>query len=529
MDQSVKSLKGKKLLVGKCIQFVSVLLLTLFNLTTSYGYAWTKTFGGSDTDAGHSVQQTTDGGFIIAGYTFSFGAGESDVYLVKTDANGNELWSKTFGGSDYDWGYSVQQTTDGGFIIAGTTESFGAGSKDVYLVKTDANGNELWSKTFGGNEDDRGKSVQQTTDGGFIIVGSTESFGAGDADVYLVKTDANGNELWSKTFGGSDIDGGYSIQQTTDGGYIIAGFTFSFGAGDADVYLVKTDANGNELWSKTFGGSDIDGGYSIQQTTDGGFIIAGETRSFAVGVNDVYLIKTDANGNELWSKTFGESQIDQGFSVQQTTDGGYIIVGRHFRYADADVYLIKTDANGNELWSKTFGVSRWRFDEQGNSVQQTTDGGYIIAGYKTFSAGYADVYLIYYKPEWGIVYNTLFDSSSDLELLQQYRDEILSNTTRGKIYKKLLYKFSEQALEVLLSNPDLMEQIKILTDDNIDAVKDVLDGYEGNIYNTDEIVTFLDAYAKKSPPILKILAYIVRWDILRTQRRGELFFGFRLK
>ena len=205
-----------------------------------------RTYGGSDWDDGSSVQQTSDGGYIIAGYTKSFGAG-GDVYLIKTDANGNLLWQKTYGGSGYDDGTSVKQTSDGGDIIAGWTESFGVGGRNVYLIKTDANGNLLWQKTYGGSDYDWVFSVQQTSDGGYIIAGLTESFGAGGRDVYLIKTDADGNLLWQKTYGGSDDDCGTSVQQTSDGGYIIAGYTFSFGAGEGDVYLIKTDANGNVL------------------------------------------------------------------------------------------------------------------------------------------------------------------------------------------------------------------------------------------------------------------------------------------
>jgi len=256
---------------------------------------WIRTFGGGDWDWAWSAQQTSDGGYIVAGYTESFGPG--NVYLVKTDEAGDEVWSRTYGGDDGEFCGSVQQTSDRGYIVAGGTWSFGAGGADVYLIKTDADGNEVWTRTFGGSGDDVAYSVQQTSDGGYIVAGYTESFGAGDRDVYLIKTHESGMEQWSKTFGGSSWDCARSVQETSDGGYIVAGYTRSFGAGENDVYLVRTDVNGNEVWSRTFGGSEPDIACCVQETSDGGYIVAGSTRSFGAGDWDVYLIKTDRNGN----------------------------------------------------------------------------------------------------------------------------------------------------------------------------------------------------------------------------------------
>ena len=361
------------------------------NTTFSF-VEWEKTFGGSDYEYGYSVQQTTDGGYIIAGGTGPYGA-LCDVYLIKTDANGNKTWDRTFGGSSNDEGYSVQQTTDGGYIIVGETESYGAGEKDVYLIKTDATGNEQWYRTFGGNSWDYGESVKQTTDGGYIIAGYTQSFPFG-GDGYLIKTDAVGDTMWTRIHRGEGYDHFYSVHQTTDGGYIIAGETSSFGAGLHDVYLMKTYANGNEQWHRTFGGSDDDRGYSIQQTTDGGYIIAGNTESYGAGSYDVYLIKTNASGIEQWHRTFGGSDNDRGYSVQQITDGGYIIAGYTWSYGAgwSDVYLIKTDAVGDTIWTRTFGEIGY---DEGRSVQQTTDGGYIIGGYTWYYGQcFDDVYLI---------------------------------------------------------------------------------------------------------------------------------------
>jgi hypothetical protein len=206
-------------------------------------------------------------------------------------------FAKTYGGTSYDWAFSVQQTSDGGYIVAGGTASFGAGWEDIILIKTASNGNISWAKTYGGTHYDHASSVQQTSDGGYIVAGVTWSFGAGSGDIILIKTDANGNISWAKTYGGTNVDGASSVQQTSDGGYIVAGVTYSFGAGSGDIILIKTASNGNISWAKTYGGTNYDRASSVQQTSDGGYIVAGWTNSFGAGNEDVFLIKTDANGN----------------------------------------------------------------------------------------------------------------------------------------------------------------------------------------------------------------------------------------
>lgn len=377
---------------------------------------WQKTFGGSIWEEGYLVKQTSDGGYIIAGRTeWYYGdrpwERSSDVYLIKTDPNGNTKWQRTFGGTDEEWGYSVQQTSDGGYIITGGTSSFDAVLRDVYLVKTDSVADLQWQKTFGGSGDDCGRSVQQTSDEGYIIAGYTSSFDHGNYDICLIKIDSGGSKEWQKTFGGMGADHGYAVQQTCDNGYIIASMTNSFGTGRWDVYLIKTDSAGNLLWQKTFDRSAWDNCKSVQQTFDRGYIIAGTTCSCrAADPNlcdpnvssldpniwdfNVYLIKTNPDGNDMWQKTFGGSNWDGGFSVQQTIDGGYIISGSTYSFdtRDYDVYLIKTNSAGIMQWEKTLGGSN---DEYGYSVRQTIDRGYIIVGEtKSFGAGKSDVYLV---------------------------------------------------------------------------------------------------------------------------------------
>lgn len=357
---------------------------------------WQKNIGGGGDEVGFSVQQTTDGGYIITGYTGSYG-GSDALLLVKTDTYGNEEWIKTFGEEGTRYGHSVQQTADGGYIIAGSTSSIGAGGYDVWLIKTDADGTEDWSKTFGGSGDDEGWCVRCTSDGGYVVTGTTSSFGAGNYDLYLIKTDSSGTEQWSATYGDIHEDLGYSVRQTTDGGYIIAGLTEADILDDDNAYLVKTDASGEKEWSKKFGKTpDLDGGTCVQQTTDGGYILVGYTHSYGAEDFNVWMIKTDSSGDEEWSTTFGGDAWDRADSVQQTVEGGYIIAGMTRSLgAWEQAWLIKTDSEGTEEWNQTFGGTG---NDRALYAEQVADGGYILTGFTNSFAGGPDVYLIYYKP-----------------------------------------------------------------------------------------------------------------------------------
>jgi hypothetical protein len=354
-----------------------------------------KAIGGKKDDEGVSLIQTSDGGYAIIGSTKSFGAGGDDVYVVKLDAHGNLQWTKTIGGPDREEANSLIQTSDGGYLIAGYTESFGAGRADVYVVKLDANGNLQWTKTIGGPESETGKSLIQTSDGGYVIAGGTTSFGAGYADVYVVKLDVNGNLQWTKTIGGKGWDVGNSLIQSSDGGYAIAGYTSSFGAGGLDAYVVKLDAHGNLQWTKTIGGPGDEIGISLIQTSDGGYVIAGATTSFGAGGTDVYVVKLDAHGNLQWSKTIGGKKEDLGHSLIQTSDGGYAIAGvtNSFGLGGGDVYVVKLDANGNLQWTKTISAKDKNLIK--SSIIQTSDGSYVIAGTtRSFGAGERDVCVV---------------------------------------------------------------------------------------------------------------------------------------
>jgi hypothetical protein len=342
--------------------------------------------------------------------------------LIKTDSDGNKMWDKTFGGANIDWSRCVQQTTDGGYIITGYTElDNGPEIGDVWLIKTDSDGNEIWNKTFGGTDCEVGYSVQQTTDNGYIITGITGSYETEDLDVWLIKTDSNGNKIWDKTFGGTGIDAGFWVRQTTDGGYIITGEKETSDARYVDVWLIKTDSNGNKIWDKTFGGTYNDLGNCVQQTTDGGYIITGYTELYSSpGGGDIWLIKTDSNGDKMWDKSYGVIlNTGWGNSVQQTSDGGYIIAGFGWTFGTghSDAWLIKTDSNGNKIWDRKLGGI---VQEMGNCVQQTTDGGYIITGHTwSYGAGECDVWLIK-TDKYGRPRNKSISSSSLLRFLERF-------------------------------------------------------------------------------------------------------------
>lgn len=388
------------------LQYLLLILFTLFVSTETFAQipfqkAYGHENGGSQ---GNAIILTNSGDYAIAGWYDVDGLFSAEFYLILIDTAGDTLWTKTYGenisnfsgvlnGSGNE-GFNLVQTSDNGFMLIGERHKFKSGPSDVYAVKVDESGTLQWSKTYGGADNDYGVAVDQLVDDGYVIGGFSESFGAGIRDMYLLKLDNSGDTLWTRTYGGSTIDAANDMKQTSDGGFILVGYTFSYGAGSSDVYVIRTDSNGDIIWQHTYGGDLNDIGQAVIETQDGGFMLCGETESFGAGNKDVYLTKVSSMGDIEWSRTYGGDNFEAGKSVAQSEDGGYIIAGytRGFAANGEDFYLIKTDPEGEILWSKIYGGTS---DETAQSVLETKDGGTILTGYtRSFGVGNSNVYLI---------------------------------------------------------------------------------------------------------------------------------------
>ncbi|MEO8771018.1 MAG: T9SS type A sorting domain-containing protein [Ferruginibacter sp.] len=389
---------------------------------------WDADFGGSENEQLSCSQQTKDGGYIAGGFSESGISGDktqanqgtSDYWIVKTDANGAKQWDARFGGTSVDQLTALQQTTDGGYILGGISFSGIGGDKsqasrgnsDYWVVKIDSNGIKQWDARFGGTGPDELHSLQQTADGGYILGGSSLSDSTGDKtqksrggkDFWIVKINASGVKLWDARFGGNKFEELYSLVQTKDGGYMLGGYSLSEPSGDKtdpgrggfDYWIVKTNANGRKQWDASFGGNQDDWLTQLRQTKDGGYILGGWSWSGKTGDkskptkgdNDFWIIKIDIDGAKQWDADFGGGSNDYLSSIEQTTDGGYILGGyssspisgdkTQASQGGTDYWIVKTKSNGKKQWDATFGGSEFDFLY---SIHQTNDGGYLLGGY----------------------------------------------------------------------------------------------------------------------------------------------------
>ncbi|MHB8260588.1 MAG: T9SS type A sorting domain-containing protein [Bacteroidia bacterium] len=323
---------------------------------------------------GATVIQTNDSGYVIIGLnTDTLNAGSDDIYLIKTNRFGDTLWTKIYGTSSYDAAYRIIQTSDGGFAFCGQS------GNNPFLIKTNSFGDTLWTKQYSSTSySGMAHNLQQTSDGGFILAGEGDA--TGNTDFLLIKTDLVGNLQWAKTFGGSGLERAFSVFQINGTGYILSGFTESFSVMSDEMYVVRTDLNGNLLWSKIYGGSRNDIPYCMQKTNDGGYVLAGESTSFNGGNNqDIYVIKIDSSGNLIWSKDYDYSWYDYSFYISQTNDNGFIVSGGiNVGGGNYSPYLLKINPNGDTMWSKTIDTNNIAY-----CAIQTKDNGFSILTSKT--------------------------------------------------------------------------------------------------------------------------------------------------
>jgi len=372
-------MRSKKVLEGALVALVA---LASCNKTMEPLYTtpaeWMKSYLGAG--AARSIQQTADGGYIVAGPGYG-------LCVLKLGSDGVPSWQKIFRGNAFAYATCIQKTGDGGYIVAANTSSFGAGDNDFWVLKLASDGQVSWQKTYGGSYSDFVSCIQQTGDSGYIVLGYTFSFGAGNTDLWILKLASDGAVSWQKTYGGSSTDYATSIRQTAEGGYIVAGYSLSFGA-HGNLWMLKLASDGQVSWQKTYDGTSYGDGwvydwaFSVRQTTDFGYIIAGYTLSSSAD-KDLWVLKLASDGAVSWQKTYGGSLDDWATCIEQTADDGYVVAGMYGGSASSqgNPWVLKLASDGQVSWQKTYwGKPPYNSPGVAYSIQKTNDSGYVVAG-----------------------------------------------------------------------------------------------------------------------------------------------------
>ncbi len=360
---------------------LTISLFMSFMVCQSQSY-FQKTYPMALDQEGQDVLPTPDGGYLIVGYTNTSLLYDCDLMIIKTDALGNQLWTKTYGGSKPDFPYHMLETNDGNYFLIGYSQSYGGGDLDILLQKIDPSGNQIWLKTYGGFGNDYARDIIATADGNYMIVGSSNSSSTTGQNANLVKIDPAGTVIWDKKYGGSANDHGCIVKQCSDGGYIMLGQTFSYGVGNGDAWLVKMNSNGDTTWTKTFGGAQNDEGISLTINSDDSFTFVIRDSSNAGSDIDTRIVKTSPTGTIIWDKTYGGNKKDSPKMIQKTSDGGYVIaaISRSFGWINPDMWILKLNSLGDTTWTRHYGGSN---NEHCYTVRELADGSYIAVGKST--------------------------------------------------------------------------------------------------------------------------------------------------
>ena len=408
----------------KCSILAILLLFPFILLSQPPDSLWSVTFGGSGDDAMYAVLEVSDGNFILGGYTESYGAGMADFWLMKVDGDGDTLWTRTFGGDEFDVCSEVRQTSDGGYILAGSTRSFGSGERNIWLVKTDSIGNREWDRTIPGSDDIWRTSLHLTPDAGYILSELSTSYATGQ-QFHVVKTDSLGYVEWDTTCNGIAVD----AQPAQDNGYFLA--RYEDREGQWYLYLTKLDDQGHVLWENLVTQWGIARLTNFLQLSDGNFVFAGDSSGITYpGIIDFWLLKTDAYGTVLWSCTYGGEQPENCCDILQTADGGFVLAGYivYEWWRGTDVLLVRTDAEGNTIWDCSFGGSNNEFEDC-RAIQLTVDGEFVIAGSYCVGLDPIDALLMKLGPESHTVLSQPMPMPQKVTLYQNYPNPFNPTTT----------------------------------------------------------------------------------------------------
>lgn len=321
--------------------------LWILDLKPDGTIAWQKIYDGVRWNRARDLYCTAGGGFVVLAETGSPVSAEDDMWLLRLDAAGNVVWEKIYGGPDMEQPRAIRQTADGGYVLVGDTDSFGAGGVDAWVLKLDEAGGVVWQKTYGEAAGEYIEAIEQTADGGYILAGHISSYGAGAEDGWLIELDAAGSVVWQKTYGGAANEEFWAVRPTADGGYVAAGYVNFLEVGSWDTWVVKLDAGGNVTWQKTYGGPDMDYAVAIAQTGDGGYVVAGNTESFGAGYSDSWLLKLNPDGSLAWQKTYGGPDEDTFQAMDDVGDGGYVLTGLTASFGERGLWVLKVDADGS--------------------------------------------------------------------------------------------------------------------------------------------------------------------------------------
>jgi hypothetical protein len=355
---------------------------------------WTRTYGGVNNDGFRSVIPTSDGGYLAVGYTYSYGEDDANMFVVKTDAYGNAVWQRAYGGAGRDYAFSACEVA-GEFVVVGYTTSFGSGKEDVYVVRIDADGDTVWTRAYGGSAPDEARAVC-AAGSDVVVAGRTESFGAGGGDLYVLKVDDAGDTVWARTYGGAECDWGQSVCETVDGYYAVGGTTGSNTA-NRDIVVVKIDPDGLAAWQKYFGltGSvSPDWGMAVCASPDSGVTLAGYQAAEGTDPGDAVILGVDKAGTQVYYRKYGSDYYQYGCGICATHDGGFVICGcnKNPDTQKNDLLVLKRIPGSGWQWAEIVGgdLSDW-----GSSVIQTQAGCFLVAGHTaSFGSGGFDGWLV---------------------------------------------------------------------------------------------------------------------------------------